>query len=189
MLDMVASLWAIGCGAGKLIDLCFLCKCAPSIHCTETGRIFLRSLVPHRRGRPLQGITMPDNKAFVQSLYAAFGRGDIPFILAHLDDAIAWVSNCSSDRIPWGGTRKGRAGAQSFFQALADHLDFELFDPREFAADGDLVVVHGRTVAKVKQTSRRFDSDWVHLFTIAGGRVTRWQEFYDTDAILAALRP
>ncbi len=130
---------------------------------------------------------MPDNKAFVQSLYAAFGRGDIPFILGHVDPAIEWVSSCSAERIPWGGTRKGRAGAQSFFQALAEHLDFERFEPREFAADGNLVFVHGRTAAKVKQTGRRFDSEWVHRFDITDGRVTRWQEFYDTDAILAAL--
>ena len=75
---------------------------------------------------------MPDNKAFVQSLYAAFGRGDIPFILAHIDGSIEWISSCSAERIPWGGIRKGRAGAQSFFQALAEHLAFERFEPRDF---------------------------------------------------------
>lgn len=130
-----------------------------------------------------------DNKHFVQSLYEAFGRGDVAYILARLDDAIEWVSNGSADVIPWGGTRRGQAGAQSFFESLAGHLDFERFEPRQFAADGDLVFVHGRTVAKVRTTGRRFDSEWVHAFTIAGGRVRRFQEFYDTAAIAAALPP
>jgi len=132
---------------------------------------------------------MPDNKAFVQSLYAAFGRGDVPFILAHLDESIVWTSTCSSGAIPWGGIRNGRPGAMSFFQALADNLDFELFEPRQLAADGELLFVHGRTVAKARSTGRKFDSEWAHLFSIGDGRVKRFQEFYDTDAILAALRP
>ena len=48
--------------------------------------------------------------------------------------------------------------------------------------------VHGRTVATAKATGRRFDMQWVHLFTIDGGRVTRFEEFYDTAQITPALR-
>src|SRR5262249_11468704 len=130
---------------------------------------------------------MPDTKAFVASLYAAFGRGDIAFILAHLDESIVWVSNCDADVIPWGGTRNGRSGALSFFEAIAANLDFEVFEQLEFAAESDLAFVHGRTVAKVKTTGRRFESEWVHLFAIGDGRVMRFQEFYDSAAIIAAL--
>ena len=131
---------------------------------------------------------MPDNKAFVQSLYAAFGRGDIPFILAHADESIEWTSNDRSGTVPWGGARQGQQDVQRFFDTLAAMLVFEVFDPRRFAADGDLVFVQGRTVAKVKATGRRFDIQWVHLFTIAGGRVTRFEEFYDTAGVAPALK-
>jgi ketosteroid isomerase-like protein len=131
---------------------------------------------------------MPDNKAFVQSLYAAFGRGDIAFILANAAESIAWSSSDASGVVPWGGARQGKKAVQQFFDTLADNLDFELFDPQRFAADGGLVFVHGRTVAKVKATGRRFDMQWVHLFTIEGGRVTRFEEFYDTAGITPALR-
>jgi len=134
-----------------------------------------------------QGTIMPDNKAFVQSLYAAFGRGDIPFILAHADASIDWHSNDSAAVVPWGGARKGHADVQKFFDILAANLDFEVFEPRRFAADGGLVFVQGRTVAKVKSTGRRFDMEWVHLFTIEGGKVKRFEEFYDTAGIAPAL--
>jgi hypothetical protein len=131
---------------------------------------------------------MPDDKAFVQSLYAAFGRGDIPFILANADESIAWSSSNASGAVPWGGARQGRQAVQRFFEILDETLDFEVFDPRRLAADGGLVFVHGRTVAKVKATGRRFDMEWVHVFTIDGGRVTRFEEFYDTAGVTPALR-
>ena len=130
---------------------------------------------------------MPDNKAFVQSLYAAFGRGDIPFILDHADESIDWSSSDGSGVIPWGGPCHGRLAVQAFFDALAANLNFEVFDPRRFASDGGLVFVQGRTVAKVKSTGRRFDMQWVHLFTIEGGKVKRFEEFYDTAGIAPAL--
>ncbi len=130
---------------------------------------------------------MPDNKALVQSLYAAFGRGDIPFILAHLDESIAWSSNDRSGSVPWGGARSGRNAVLGFFETLAASLEFETFDPRRFAADGELVFVQGRTVARVKATGRRFDMEWVHLFTIEGGKVKRFEEFYDTAGTMPAL--
>lgn len=131
---------------------------------------------------------MSGNKALIQSLYAAFGRSDVAFILSQLAESVEWVSTCDAAVIPWGGSRRGHQGARSFFESLGGHLDFELFAPAEFAADGDLVFVRGRTVAKVKSSGRRFDSDWVHVFTVADGRVARFQEFYDTAAIVAALR-
>jgi ketosteroid isomerase-like protein len=130
---------------------------------------------------------MSDNKTIVQALYAAFGRGDVPFILANLDDSVEWVSTCSSDAIPWGGARHGQQGALSYFEAVGGNLDFEVFEPRQFAGDGELVFVRGRTRAKVKSTGRNFDSEWVHVFTLADGRVKRFQEFPDTAAILAPL--
>lgn len=102
---------------------------------------------------------------------------------------VEWVSNCAAAPIPWGGTRRGPQGARSFFEALEQNLEFELFEPCEFAADGDLVFVRGRTVARVKATGRRLDSEWVHAFAVDGGRIKRFQEFYDTATVLAALQP
>ncbi len=129
---------------------------------------------------------MSDNKTFVQGLYAAFGRGDVPFILANVDGSVEWVSTGDSDVIPWGGARRGQQGALSYFQSIGGNLEFESFEPNQFAADGEFVFVRGRTVAKVKPTGRRFDSEWLHVFTIADGRVMRFQEFSDTAVIAAA---
>ena len=51
--------------------------------------------------------TSVDNAATVASLYEAFGRGDIPFILEHVDDSCEWIG-AGGDYLPAGGTYKGK---------------------------------------------------------------------------------
>ncbi|RXR30772.1 nuclear transport factor 2 family protein [Sphingobium fluviale] len=127
---------------------------------------------------------MIDNSDFVRSLYEAFGRGDVQTILDNVDPAIEWVSNGNHETIPWGGKRDGEAGVASFFQALGDNLDFEMFEQHQFCDAGNVVTVLGRSRAQFKTGGRGiFDSDWAHIFTIEGGQLTRFQEFYDTAAI------
>lgn len=131
---------------------------------------------------------MTDNSNFIRSLYDAFGRGDVTTILDNLDPSIEWASNGDGKIIPWGGKRSGVAGAASFFQALSDNLDFELFEPRLFLDAGDAVTVLGRTRARVKKPGGgTFDSEWAHVFTVKDGKLARFQEFYDTAAIVAAI--
>lgn len=120
---------------------------------------------------------MPDNTIAVQAMYEAFGRQDMAFVIKQLRENVEWISCYNMHDIPWGGERHGVAGAQSFFVALVSHLVFEAFEPRLFAAEGKLVFVQGRTLAKVKGTGRRFDCEWVHVFTFEAGSVTRFQEF------------
>jgi ketosteroid isomerase-like protein len=125
------------------------------------------------------------NSDLIRSLYAAFGRGDVKSILDALDPLIEWQSNGDARIIPWG-RRGGLAGAASFFEALADDLDFEAFEPRDYFEDGDTVVVLGRTRARVK-SGGVFDSDWAHVFTFRNGKLLRFREFYDTKSIADAL--
>ena len=129
---------------------------------------------------------MTSHADYVRTLYAAFGRGDLKFILENCDPAIEWVSNGAVDDIPWGGTRKGTSGTESFFHLLAEYLDFEVFEPREFFEAGNAVIVRGFTRARVKRHGT-FESGWVHIFTVRNGKVARFEEYYDTAAIKRAL--
>ena len=56
-----------------------------------------------------------DNVQLVQSLYAAFGRGDINAIVEAYDPNIAWFSNADPALLPYGGERRGLDGVRSFF--------------------------------------------------------------------------
>ena len=127
------------------------------------------------------------NSDLIRSLYTAFGRGDVKSILDRLDAEIEWVSNGDCKVIPWGGRRGGIAGAASFFQSLADNLDFEAFEPRDFFEAGETVIVLGRTKARVKKGGGVFDSEWAHVFTLKNGKLLRFREFYDTKSIVDAI--
>lgn len=131
---------------------------------------------------------MPDHTALVQSLYAAFGRGDLGFILDHCAASVSWDSVGDPTRIPWSGLHTGRAGVTRFFQLLVGNVEFELFEPGAFHASGDTILVEGRTRARHRLGGHGvFDSPWVHIFTFADGHLTRFREFYDTAAIEQAL--
>ena len=119
--------------------------------------------------------------AIVQEVYQAFGRGDIPALLDLLADEVDWKF-VGSPRIPYSGLRRNAQEVARFFEEVAQADDIHVFEPREFIDAGESVVVLGfeRYTARVEGTT--FESEWVHVFTVRHGKVTRWRGFYDTAA-------
>ena len=73
-----------------------------------------------------------------------------------------------------------------FFQQLTASLDFQRFEPREFIAQRDKVVTLGHYTGRSKATGQSFESDWVMVFTVRNGLVSRFMEFADSAGINAA---
>src|SRR5919199_3019016 len=121
-----------------------------------------------------------DNVQLVQSLYAAFGRGDIAAILAALVPDVSWESVGRTQDFPTLGARQGVAAVQEFFRTVAETLQFSDFSPREFYGVDDRVFVLGHYAATIRKTGRTISSDWVHVFTFRDRKVTRWREHTDT---------
>ena len=113
------------------------------------------------------------NIAFVQDLYAAFGKGDIAALLDGMTPDIDWHSGGRASDYPGFGPRKGHAEVQEFFKIVAENNDFSHFTPREFYAADDKVFVLGDYAITLRKTGRKIESDWVHIFTIRDGKVTR----------------
>jgi ketosteroid isomerase-like protein len=126
-----------------------------------------------------------ENKRTVQSIFEAFGRGDIPGVLGHLSEDVTWKAP-GPEVIPYFGDRRGHAGATEFFVQLGTNVDFEHFEPAAFVAEGDKVVVLGRERGRVKRTGKSFDNDWALVFTFGGGKVTGFQCYENTAAIAEA---
>jgi hypothetical protein len=55
----------------------------------------------------------------VQSIYEAFGRGDIPAILNPLSDDVQWERPGTGHGVPWLTSGSGKAHVGGFFQSLA----------------------------------------------------------------------
>jgi ketosteroid isomerase-like protein len=120
----------------------------------------------------------------VRDGFAAFGRGDMAGLLALMAEDVEW--DIPGEGLPLAGAYRGRDGVASFFQKLAAEADILDFQPREFVADGDRVLVVGWERSKVKATNRTVEVDWVMAFTVRDGKVAKYRQYTDTKLLASA---
>jgi ketosteroid isomerase-like protein len=120
------------------------------------------------------------NVALVKSLYEAFGRGEIGTIVGAVTADASWEIVGRKSDFPTFGMFRGPAGVEEFFGAVGQNLDFTEFAPKEFYSTDDKVFVLGHYTMKIKKTGRPMQSDWIHVFSISGGKVAGFREFTDT---------
>ena len=125
--------------------------------------------------------------SLIQSLYAAFGRADIAAVLGMLSHNIDWQTVGTGD-YPVFGRRQSLAEVQQFFKDVAETEEFSDFSPTEFYAMGGKVFVLGSYAGPVRKTGKPFAGEWVHVFTIQGGKVVKFREFSDTAQLVDAYR-
>jgi len=119
--------------------------------------------------------------AVVQKAYEAFGRKDVPAILNLVAEQVDWelVGPAS---LAYAGKRRSKKEVGEFFAAIPKADDIHAFEPREFIAAGENVTVLGWESSTVVDTGKKFESEWVHVFTVKNGKVTRWRGFFNTAA-------
>ena len=88
--------------------------------------------------------------------------------------------------IPWAGTHHGHEGVAGFFSLIGETLEFEQFEPREYVAQGDTVVVLGHERSHVKPTGRMFEQEWAHVYTLRDGKIATGLFIEDTAAQVQA---
>ena len=123
----------------------------------------------------------------VQSMYAAFGSGDIEGLLGLCTDDVDWTMLGSID-LPYIGQFKGKQALLRWFGLVAEFDDIQAFEPREFFAGPDHVTVLGWERTRAKPGQGVFETPWVHLFTLRDGKVARFVGIYDTAAVEVARR-
>ena len=125
------------------------------------------------------------NMQVIQTAYDCFGKGDVAGILNQLTTDVTWHV-APVNNVPYTGTRNGQSGAADFFATMAECEDTLKFEPREFVAQGDKVVVVGHYEARVKATGREYATYFIHVFTLREGKVSNFVEYTDTAAIADA---
>lgn len=118
----------------------------------------------------------------VRAVYQAYASRDLAAIQAlyHPDCEIY-----QSDLLPWGGTYRGRAGLQQFFNRLTSTINTRIIDEELFEA-GDRVVSIGRTQGTALSTGRQFELPAVHIYTVRDGMICRYEAYVDSPAMLSA---
>lgn len=128
-----------------------------------------------------------DNVKMVQGMYEAFGRQDIPFILNGLSENVEWHEPPAGEA-PFKGTYRGRDGVGRFFQGLAEAIEVQAFEPREFIAQGNTVVALGLYRFRARKTGKAYETNWAMVWRFDGGKVVKFEIYKDSAAESAALR-
>ena len=125
----------------------------------------------------------------VQAIYAAFGRGDVPAILALMSDDVEWESwadNAAQKAgVPWLRSRRGKSGVGEFFQLVGQFTihDFQVLS----IMPGDRQVAAEFVVDATPPGGRRYRDEEMHLWTFGtDGKVTRLRHYVDTAKHIAA---
>lgn len=122
---------------------------------------------------------MSDLIQTVKAMYAAFGRGDVEGILAHVADDVLWEAEGPAD-LGFTGIRHGKQETLGFFEGIArEHVEPKL-DMKDFIASSDSVAVFGRYSFTLRRSGRRVDSPVGHLFQFRGGKVARFVNLVNT---------
>ena len=127
---------------------------------------------------------MDKNSKLIADLYAAFARGDIPFILERLSDDVRF-DHSDLPEVPYGGSYSGKDAVLSFFGKVDGALEITSFEPRTYLASGDEVMTTGVESAVARATGKAFTNQWAMRFLVKDGKVT-YARIYDDSAVLAA---
>ncbi len=137
------------------------------------------------------GQAMSENVELVRTVYGRFGAGDTDGVLELWHDPLDCQScmGLTAEQFPIAGLRQGKAGLAALLADYARAMEYDTYEARELREDGDTIFALGHCAGIFKPTGKRFASEWAHVFRLRDGKVSAFQEFCDTAAMLAAAAP
>ena len=130
---------------------------------------------------------MDSNSKLIADLYAAFARGDIPFILERVSADVRF-DHSDSPEMPYGGTYEGKDGVAKFFDSVGGAVELRSFEPKTYLSSGDEVMTTGVWSGVARATGKAFTSQWAMRFLVKDGVVAYAHVYEDTAVTAAALR-
>jgi ketosteroid isomerase-like protein len=126
-------------------------------------------------------------RKLVETLVAAFSRGDIAYI-ADCFAADCPLRETRTPELPYAGTFKGPGGARQFFDGMLSVLQPSRLDIDLWVCEGEDVVAIGSWAGTARDTGKSFDSNIALYFRVRGGKVIDFRGHDDTAVLAAALR-
>jgi uncharacterized protein len=125
-----------------------------------------------------------NNVQVVEDFFAAIGSRDEERLLRLIAEDIEWI--IPGKDWPLAGTHCGHAGVKATVKKASEEIEMTYPTPPEFVAQGDRVLAIGVAVGKIKVTGKPFEDHWVFDITLRNGKLTRVQEYIDTQALARA---
>ncbi|MFN0035320.1 MAG: nuclear transport factor 2 family protein [Saprospiraceae bacterium] len=127
---------------------------------------------------------MSNNLSTIEQMFACFGQGDIPGILAKLADDVVFQNTSNT---PVGGTYHGKAGAMEYFQKLGGTSETTAIAPSNFRESGNQLQHDVHQEGIVRATGKAFSIDMLFAWTFNdAGEVTSWKSTGDFTNLEAA---
>jgi len=127
-----------------------------------------------------------DNLQTIHKVYEAFEQGDVEGVISMLSDDVTWTTPGPPDIIPYAGEKRGHDEVTSYFEAFGASAQTTAFEPQKFFANDGMVVVLGHYTFSVVKTGKVVDNDFVHTFELADGKVSTFEGYEDSAAVVAA---
>lgn len=127
------------------------------------------------------------NVQLVRELYEDFGKGDVPGVLGRFASEIEWREADNfiyADRNPYIGPS---AILEGVFMRIVGEWDNFTVSPDSILDAGDQVVTLGTYSGTYKKTGKAVSAQMVHVWNIAGGKVTKFQQYTDTKQFADAV--
>ena len=121
-----------------------------------------------------------ENVKVVKGMYEAFGRGDIPTVIAALDPRVEWweaENFIYADGNPYVGPQ---AVLEGVFMRIGDEWEGFQVSPTEILDAGETVVGHGYYSGTCKRNGEGVRARFAHPFTFRGGKVVKLPQYTDT---------
>jgi steroid delta-isomerase-like uncharacterized protein len=125
-----------------------------------------------------------ENVAVVSELYANFGKGDVPAVLAAMDSSVVWneaEGNALADGNPYIGPEAVLKGV--FERVLAGFPNFTLNDIVLHNIENDQVLATLRYKGTNKSTGKDLNAQAAHLWTLKDGKIVAFQQYVDTKQL------
>ena len=128
------------------------------------------------------------NVQLAKDIYAAFGRGDIPMVLAGFDPEIEWREAEGNPYKPDGTAWVGpQAVLEELFMRLGSEWEGFTVNVRTLYDAGDHVVMEGRYTGCYKASGKNLDAQVCHVLRFRGGKLLSFQQYVDTGQLQSVM--
>lgn len=128
------------------------------------------------------------NVQLAQDVYAAFGRGDIPTVLAAFHPQLEWReaegNPYQPSGAPWVG---GQAVLENLFMRLGGEWDRFTVHVGTLHDAGEYVVMEGRYSGTFKPSGLSVDAQVCHVLRFKDGKLLSFQQYADTAQLQAVM--
>jgi ketosteroid isomerase-like protein len=123
------------------------------------------------------------NVQIAKDIYAAFGRGDIPTVMAMFDPEIRWQEAEGNPHQPDGVKWVGPQAILDLFMRIGLEWEGFTINVGTIHDAGEHVVMEGRNTGLYKPSGKSLDAQVCHVLRFRDGKLLSFQQYADTGQL------